>query len=264
MAYAGAAASDKATQNQFVPEVAPHPLPPPPPPPPPASPAQESVASVIEEASGLAATFLIDGRKDVPSDGEPHRFKVQGRELAPRMTLLASPRLDATAYLMARFDAPGGLPLFPGAPVLRFAGHQRLGEAPLVVPTAGQPFALGFGPHKSLRVAFQKISRKQEEVGTFTKERQWTVRERIELVNDGAEALEIDVQDRILRSGSDQVKISLLADFTPGWTEPLPGVRSWTLKLGPTERKQLELPFTLRAPKEGMISGLDFEPDEEE
>ncbi len=234
------------------------------PPPKPDLPAEESAASVIEEASGLAATFLVDGRKDVPSDGEPHRFKVQARELAPQLTLFASPRLDPTAYLMARFAAPSGLPLFPGSPVLRFAGNQRLGEAPLVVPAAGQPFALGFGPYKSLRVAFQKIDRKQEEVGTFTKERQWTVRERIELANDGTEPVDIEVQDRILKSGGDQVKINLLADFTSGWTEPLPGVRSWKLKLAAKERKQLELPFTLRAPKDGVLSGLDLANNEEE
>jgi len=258
MAYAGAAVADKSMQNQMMSEAAP------PPPPPAPKEAEESTASVIEEASGLAATFLVDGRKDVPSDGEPHRFKVQGRELEPQLTVFASPRLDPTAYLLARFPAPTGLPLFPGSPVLRFAGNQRLGEAPLALPVAGQPFALGFGPYKSMRVAFQKIDRKQEEVGTFTKERQWTVRERIELVNDGTEPLEVEVQDRILKSGSDQVKISLLGDFAPGWTEPLPGVRSWKLKLGAKERRQLELPLTVRAPKDGMISGLDFAPDEEE
>jgi len=253
-AYAGSAIAENTMSNQLIVAA----------PAPPAQPAEESVASVIEEATGLAATFLVDGRKDVPSDGEPHRFKVQGRDLAPQLTVFASPRLDPTAYLLARFAAPTGLPLFPGSPVLRFAGNQRLGEAPLVLPIAGQPFALGFGPYKSMRVAFQKIDRKEEEVGTFTKERQWTLRERIELVNDGAAELEVEVQDRILKSGSDQVKINLLNDFTSGWTEPLPGVRSWKLKLGSKERKQLELPLTVRAPKDGVISGLDFTLGEEE
>ena len=253
MAYARATA-----QNQYLSEAVA------PPPPPAPIEAHESSASVIEEATGLAATFLVDGRKDVPSDGEPHRFKVQGRELTPELAIFTSPRLDPTGYLLARFAAPSGLPLFPGSPVLRFAGNQRLGEAPLAVPAAGQPFAQGFGPYKSMRVAFQKLDRKQEAVGTFTKERQWTLRERIELANDGTEPIEIEVQDRILKSGSDQVKITLLGDFTPGWTEPLPGVRSWRLKLGAKESRQLELPLMVRAPKEGVLSGLDFVTDEEE
>ncbi len=219
--------------------------------------AQEASASVIEEASGLAATFLVDGGKDVPSDNEPHRFRVQAKDVSPELALFATPRLDATAYLLARFSAPGGLPLFPGAPVVRYAGNQRLGEAPLEVPAAGQPFSLGFGPYKTVRVAFRRTDRKLEQVGSFAKERQWTVREQIEVDNDGAEALDLEVQDRILKPASDQVKITALPGFAPDWTEPIPGVRSWKFKLGPKAHRQLDLPIAIRAPKDGILTGLD-------
>jgi len=231
--------------------------PPVPPPPPPAQEAVESTASVIEEASGLAATFLVEGLKDVPSDNEPHRFKVLAKPVEPQLTVFATPRLDPQAFLMARFTAPGGLPLFPGSPVVRFSGNQRLGEAPLAVPTAGQPFALGFGPYKSVRVSFRRVDQKQEQVGTFTKERQWVLKERIELDNDGAETLDVEVQDRILKSTAEQVKITLLPEFSPDWKEPLPGVRSWTFKAEPKSHKVLELPLSIRAPKDGVLTGLD-------
>lgn len=231
------------------------------PPPPPAAPrpeeAVEPSARVIEEASGLAATFLVDGLKDVPSDNEPHRFRVQAKELEPALTLFATPRLDPTAFLLARFTAPGGLPLFPGSPVVRFAGNQRLGEAPLALPAAGQPFSLGFGPYKAVRVAFRRVDLKLEQAGAFNKERQWSVKDRIELDNDADEALEIEVQDRILKAANDQVKIALQPEFTAGWTESIPGVRSWKLKLGPKEQKRLELPLTVRAPKDGIVTGLE-------
>ena len=224
---------------------------------PPAEDAVEPSASVIEEASGLAATFLVDGGKDVPSDSEPHRFKVQAREVEPSLTLFTSPRLDTTAYLLARFTAPGGLPLFPGSPVVRYAGNQRLGEAPLAIPAAGQAFSLGFGPYKAVRVAFRRVDQKLEQVGSFSKERQWTLREQIEVVNDGAEVVDVEVQDRILKPISDQVKIQLLPDFTTGWTESIPGVRSWRLNLAPKEQKTLDLPITIRAPKDGIVTGLE-------
>jgi uncharacterized protein (TIGR02231 family) len=219
--------------------------------------AEEASASIIEEASGLAATFLVDGGKDVPSDNEAHRFKVQTKEVEPSLTLFSTPRLDTTVYLLARFTAPGGLPLFPGSPVVRYAGNQRLGEAPLAIPSAGQSFSLGFGPHKAVRVAFRRVDQKLEQVGSFSKERQWLLREQIELDNDGAEILEVEVQDRILKPVSDQVKITLLAEFTPGWAEPLPGVRSWKFKLAPKEQKRLDMPITIRAPKDGIVTGMD-------
>jgi uncharacterized protein (TIGR02231 family) len=219
--------------------------------------ATESSASIIEEASGLAATFLLDGSKEVPSDNEPHRFKVQAKGVEPSLTLFTTPRLEATAYLLARFTAPGGLPLFPGSPVVRFAGNQRLGEAPLTIPAAGQPFSLGFGPYKSVRVAFRRLDQKLDQVGAFSKERQWSIREEIALDSDAAEPMEVEVQDRILKPVNDQVKITLLPDFTPGWTEPIPGVRSWKLKLAPKEQKRLAMPITVRAPKDGLVTGLE-------
>ena len=170
-------------------------------------------------------------------------------------TAVVTPRL--TAYLLARFSAPGGLPLFPGSPVVRYAGNQRLGEAPLTIPAAGQSFSLGFGPYKTVRVAFRRVDQKHEQVGSFSKERQGTLREQIELDNDGAESLDVEVQDRILKAVSDQVKINLLPEFTTGWTEPISGVRSWKLKLGPKEQKRLGMPITLRAPKEGLVTGME-------
>jgi uncharacterized protein (TIGR02231 family) len=230
---------------------------PPPPAPPQEEEAAEATASMIEEASGLAATYRVEGRKDVPSDNEPHRFKVLSKDMEPSLTVFTTPRLEASAFLMARFPAPEGLPLFPGAPVVRFAGNQRLGEATLSVPSAGQPFALGFGPYKSVRVAFRRTDVKLETIGTFTKERQWSLNERIELDNDGNDSLDIEVQDRILKSGSDQVKITALSGFAPDAKEGLPGVRSWSFKLGPKAHKQLDLPLSIRAPKEGLLTGLE-------
>jgi len=241
--------------RNMVPEVAQMLTPPPPAPEP--KEATESTATVIEEASGLAATFLVEGRKDVPSDNEPHRFKVLVKDVEPKLTVFTTPRLDAAAFLMARFSAPGGLPLFPGSPVVRFAGNQRLGEASLALPSAGQPFSLGFGPYKAARVSFRRTDQKLETVGTFSKERQWTLAERIELDNDGVDTLDMEVQDRILKSGSDQVKISPLPGFTAGWQEALPGVRTWTFKLAPKEHKLIELPISIRAPKDGVLTGLE-------
>lgn len=251
-----------------VPEMAPKMLPsadrsmnyqimaPPPPSPPQEEAATEATASMIEEASGLAATFLVEGRKDVPSDNEPHRFKVLSRDMEPSLTIFTAPRLEASAFLMARFSAPEGLPLFPGAPVVRFAGNQRLGEATLSVPTAGEPFALGFGPYKSVRVAFRRTDVKLETVGAFTKERQWSLNERIELDNDGQDTLDVEVQDRVIKSGSDQVKITTQSGFAQDSKEAIPGVRTWSFKLGPKAHKQLDLPLTIRAPKEGLLTGL--------
>jgi len=130
----------------------------------------------------------------------------------------------------------------------------------LMAKRMGMPvetFSLGFGPYKALRVGFRKVDHKLETVGAFTKERQWTLRDRIEVANEGADALEVVVQDRILKPVSGEVKITLGEGFTPGWTETVPGVRVWNLKLGAQEKKTFELPVTVRAPMEGIVTGME-------
>lgn len=216
---------------------------------------EEQSTTVLEETQGLATTFVLDGAKDVPADGEPHRFRVLDRQLSPDLRLVASPRLEPTVYQVARFAAPAGLPLFPGAAIVQFAGTQRLGQTSLLVPGAGMPFELGFGPYRGLRVSHSRIEAKMERVGTFSKERQWTLREKFEAANDTGEALELEVQDRILRSTVDKLAITALPESTRG-EERQPGVNTWILQLAPKTSSAVALATLIRAPQDGVLTGL--------
>lgn len=219
--------------------------------------ASESEAAMVEEATGLAATWILEGTKDIPSDGEPHRFRVMGRELQPTMALLAVPRLESNVQQVARFAGPENLPLFPSATVTHYVGAQRLGESQLALPAPKQPFQLGFGPYKPLRVSLRPLDRKEEQVGTFTKERQWTLREQVLVANDGVEAVEVEVQDRLLKSNQDTVKVITLPDTTPGSEERIPGVRTWKVQIPARGSATLTLATQVRAPLDGHLVGLD-------
>ena len=213
-------------------------------------------ARPIEEANGLAATWALEGDKEVPADNEAHRFRVLSRELDATLVLVTVPRLDPTVYRLARFPVPSGLPLFPGAPVVHFAGTQRVGLAGLELPPPGQPLQLGFGPYRGVRAALQRLDMKKEQVGAFTKESQWTLKERFELTNDGDTAVAVELQDRELRSASDQVKITLLPESTPSQEGPKPGVRSWNLHLAPKGEGSVLLATQIRSPLTGYVTGL--------
>lgn len=225
--------------------------------PPPSIQATEATALQSREAGDLVQTFKVEGHKDVPSDGEPHRFKLAAADVEPDLVAFVAPRLDPTPVLLARFKVATELPLFADAPVVRFSGNQRLGESSLVIPPAGQSFALGFGPLRSLRVALCRTGQKLEKIGAFTKERQWTLQERVDLENDGREAINLELQDRILKSANEEMKVSLMPGFASGWTESMPGVRTWNLSLQPGEKRKLEVPIQIRAPREGFISSLE-------
>lgn len=219
--------------------------------------ASSSEAEMVEEATGLASTWVLDGPKDIPSDGEPHRFRVTGQDIQPTMTLIAVPRLETNVQQVARFEGPGNLPLFPSATVTHYVGAQRLGESQLALPAPKQPFQLGFGPYKPLRVSLRSLDRKEEQVGTFTKERQWTLREQVLVSNDGGEPVEVEVQDRLLKSNLETIKVSILPETTAGSEERIPGVRTWKVRVSARGSATLTLASQVRAPLEGRLDGLD-------
>lgn len=218
--------------------------------------AVDAEATPSEETQGLAATWLMEGRKEVPADNEAHRFRVLSREVEPALALVAVPRLDPTVYRVARFAVPTGIPLFPGAPVVHFAGTQRVGLASLEIPAPGKPLQLGFGPFRGVRVALQRLDAKKEQVGAFTKENQWLLRERFEVSNDTDEALTVELQDRELKAASDKIKIVLLPDSSPSQEGPAPGVRVWPLKLAAKATMSVLLSTQIRTPTGGYVSGL--------
>jgi len=218
--------------------------------------AKPSEATQLEEIKGLAATWSLEGLKDVPSDGEPHKFRVLSTDIEPLLALLTVPRIDTTVYRVARFPIPSGIPLFPGAPIVHFAGTQRIGEAPLVVPSAGRPIQLGFGPYRGIRAALSRLDARRESIGTFTKEIQWTLQERFEVSNDLNDHVTVEVQDRELRSGNDRVRVFFQPDRTPDTQTP--GVLCWKLDLQP--KSTINMPFTyqIRIPQApGRASGIE-------
>jgi uncharacterized protein (TIGR02231 family) len=233
----GVAAPAPAAQNTFVDAV-------------------EQESAPAEETEGIAATWSLEGSKEVPADDAPHKFRILSKTLDPELALVAVPRLDPTVYRVARFPVPGGLPLFPGAPVVHFAGTQRVGQAALELPAPGKPIQLGFGPFRGVRVGLQRVDARKEQAGTFTKDNQWVLKERLEVTNDTESPWEVEVQDRELKAGVDKVKITTQAEGAPAKEGPAPGVRAWTFKLGPKATGVLDLTTQVRVPQGGYVNGL--------
>lgn len=249
-------------------------------PPPPPKPVLEYSAPTIAEASGLFSIYKLDGAKDVPSDGESRRFKVTTVDSPARMIVVVAPRLDATAFQVARFALPAKLPLFPGSPVNRFYGSQRLGQGPLIVPPAGQPMELNLGPFQGLRAQLAQEARTnpyqkteyvvtrqtqgntirqsvKEEVRTTGQDRVWDLKDFFVLSNDTEQPLDVELQDRVVQSTHESIKVDLAPDTTPGSeVRPSQSLRAWTLRLDPRSQKTVTEDIQIHAPKDGDVTGL--------
>jgi uncharacterized protein (TIGR02231 family) len=249
------------------------------PPPPKPVRALEAAASILEEAKGLARTWKLQGQKSVPSDGDAHRFQVLNETVEPTLHLVIAPRLNPTPIQMVRFDVPSSLPLFPGAPVLRTMGNLRLGQGTLQIPAADQRFELSFGEFQGVRASLNKILERtpfrmkrlvsvqqtqgrqvrqmmKEEVLANDPNPRWELQEQIHLANDTSEDLTVEVIDRAIKSQHESVSIQPLPDATPPTHEASPGVNAWLVHLPSKGKAQVNLGWSIRAPKEGEVMGL--------
>lgn len=218
--------------------------------------AQDISATRQEETKGISTLFALEGQKDIPADGEPHRFRILSASIDPNLALITTPRLDPTIYQIARFAPPAALPIFPGAPIVHFAGTQRLGESTLAAPPSGEAFQLPFGPYQGLRIHLRRREARRDTVGTFSKDRLWTLREGIEVSNDTPESHLVEIYDRILSASDDKVKVTILPETTPS-TDVQPGVRRWTLDVAPRSLARVNLAQQIRGPLDGYIAGLE-------
>ncbi len=242
-------------------------------------PVPEAPAASLDEAKGLAQTWHLEGPKDVPSDGDAHRFLVTSENLEPRLQIVVAPRLDPTPYQLVRFVPPARMPMFPGASILRSVGTMRMGQGSLSIPPPNQPFELSFGPYQGLRVSLQRVSEKRpfrmtkvtesrqyqkngvkdqvkEEIIVHGADRVWELRELITLANDSSDQLDVEVQDRIVASVHESVKISPTPDTTPCAQARSPFVQAWTLNLPAKSKQTISLGLVIKAPKEGDLVGL--------
>lgn len=278
------------TASDMVPEMAPRELPKidfsmastrlMPAPAPPAVAALEPVAMTLFETKGLATTFLLEGTKSLPSDAQPHRFRVTSLDVNPTLALVCIPRESGSVFQIARFQVDTKFPFFQGAPITPFANGQRLAEIRMDTPRAGQPLEISLGTYQDVRAQFDKLDAKspfrltktihrrqhsgeirleeiQEQVVTTGKERIWTLDELITLSNQTHEPQTIEVLDRSIRSTNERVKITQEAKPKPDETGPAPFIRRWTVRIEPNSDAKLQLGLTIKGPKEGSLSGLE-------
>ena len=194
----------------------------------------------------------VPGTVDVPRRG-PQRFRVTSLDLTPTFHYLAMPRQTSEVFLLALVTSPPGFPLMPGSPLNLMQGRERLGTLLLDPPLAGEPLRLSFGAVPGLIASRILASRGFKEVGDKAKEREWTFQERLVVSNTLPAEAVVEILDRQVASATESIVVDAEEGTTPGWQEPQPGLRSWTLKVAPNTQADVHLRTRIRGPLVGRL-----------
>ncbi|MBI4817497.1 MAG: mucoidy inhibitor MuiA family protein [Deltaproteobacteria bacterium] len=196
----------------------------------------------------LTAKVMVD----VPSDGRPHRIPIFETVSESELSLVAMPELGLAAFEKSVQTNGSPYPLLAG-PVDLVRSSGLVGRSSILFVAPKERFTLGFGPDPEIRV--RRDVEAIEKSGLLGQSITKTLRAKIRLSNLGDQLRELVVEERVPVSEVPGVEIHVEEAMTTGATKPDElGFLRFVVKLGPFEKRTIELGYTIKRPAE--LQGL--------
>lgn len=220
--------------------------------PPPPAPAEVATAAV--SAEGIAVTYRVDGRCDIPDDGSPHKTTLALHELMPALDYVTTPKLTDAVFRRLKLRNTTQAPLLEG-PVNLFAGEEFIGRNSLPYTPAEDEVELWLGVEERIAVK-RELVRRQVDKRLLRDRRQTRYGYRIEVRNLLATAVQVTVRDQIPVSLHEELKIKLEeARPQPQETTDL-NLLTWSLRLEPQAVQAITYDFSADQPRALEVVGL--------
>jgi len=214
----------------------------------------EAIEAEVEE-QGVALSFKVPRRVDIPGDGSTHKSTVTTINLPPRLDYVAAPKLVEQAYRRATISndsqhilLPGQVNIFHGT---EFVGRTKFEDA--IAP--GQEFEVHLGVDDRISVTRELVESRVDKK-FLGNNRRLLYGYKIELENHRSSAENITVRDQLPVSQHEAIKVQA------GRIEPRPkeqtelGRIEWELSLQPQEKREIRLDFTVEHPRDMEVIGL--------
>jgi uncharacterized protein (TIGR02231 family) len=209
---------------------------------------------VTTNANGIDTQFDIALPYSIPSDGKGHLVRIKTAQLPATYRYVATPKLDADAFLQARVTGWGELNLLPGQSNIFYEGNY-VGQGRIDVASAKDTLDISLGRDKRILVKRESdpaFKKQPEFFSSSVKQQFGTI---ITARNTRKDAVDLVVIDQAPISRDSDVKVEDLR-YGNGVFDAATGEVQWTMTLAPNEVKTLPLSFTVKYPKDREVLGL--------
>lgn len=212
-------------------------------------------AAVVEAAAmleGDTVVYRYPAAVDVATGVENLRLALDEKVFAPKVYAQAVPRLDRTAFVMAKFSNESAEILLPGQAYLMREGV-LVGSTYLDVLAPGAEVELAFGAIEGLRLKRDMPERATGDRGILSNSTQLEEKAVLEVENLTTEVWPVRLLDLVPYSEQEDLEVSFEAAPSPVETDVdgQRGILAWEFDVAPGETKTISLTHTLRWP-EGM------------
>ena len=188
----------------------------------------------------------------------PDRVVLRSETLRGKLVHRTVPGMASLAYLTSVTTSPSDYPLLAGT-VRVFAEGAYLGRFQLEETGPGLELTLPFGVDNRLEVIRVPLPKSAGKQGFAGRHREVEFGSRTQLHNLQDRSVTLVLEDRIPVSEDERIVVELDKQTTPGFKDSprRPGVKILTLELGPGEEREVVFAYSVRYPKDLVVSGLE-------
>lgn len=201
----------------------------------------------------LAAEFDIAVPYSIPSDNVGQLVDVQNYQLPASYKHFAVPKMDKDAFLVAQVTGWEDLNMISGNANIYFEGT-FVGESFLDMQNTKDTLDLSLGRDRNVVIERKKLKdfSKRHTIGTNKKEE--FVFE-ISIRNTKKDPIEVNLEDQVPVSKDSQIEVEV-TDTGGAEYDVTTGKLVWKLNLNPAETKKVTFKYSVKYPKNKVVSGL--------
>jgi len=195
----------------------------------------------------LNITFEIDIPYTILSNGKQHSVALKDTQLPATYNYVTTPKLDNTAYLIAKVKNYGDFNILPGEANVIFEG-MYVGKTYVNANANEDDLRLSLGKDQNIVVARTLINDKSGTKTLSSRKVQDFVYE-ISVRNNKKENVSIIVEDQIPISSNKDIEI-ILTDKNGATVDAEKGKLSWELNIKPNETKKIRFGYQIKSSKD--------------
>ncbi|HLW33710.1 MAG TPA: mucoidy inhibitor MuiA family protein [Aequorivita sp.] len=208
--------------------------------------------AVVEE-NQLTTSFVVNTPYDVYSNQKPQAVQLKQYQLPAKYSYFTAPRLDDAAFLVAKVSDWAKYNLLPGNANL-IIDNNFAGSSYIYPNSTEDTLTLSLGRDERIVTKRERINEEGSTSFFGTSQKRIYTYE-ISIRNSRKEAVDIDVKEQFPLSTEKDIEIKLL-ETSNAKVDNDKGELSWNLKLKSGETKKLKISYSVKLPKDKVISGM--------
>jgi len=210
-----------------------------------------SEADVQVNESDIQVEYQIDARQSIPSDGKEHVCQLQNFKIPATYRYHTVPKLDQSAFLLARITNYGQYNLLSGQANV-FFGETFIGQVLLNPDITADTMLVSLGRDERIVVKRTRVQDKTSRK-LFSGSHKDTYAYETVIRNNKGFPIDIEVLDQIPLTRRKEIEVELLDKDGATYNEVY-GKLMWNFTIKPNESKKVKLSYSVKYPEGKQVA----------